>query len=64
MAKYTSRISEDNRQRILALPGGVKFNAFVDKAIQAFLVELEKDPGLTPDDFTITKRSADKGAGH
>jgi hypothetical protein len=53
MAKYTAPIDEDTRQRILALPKGVKFAAFMKKAIGVFVEELEKNPDLKPDDFTI-----------
>ena len=55
MAKYTAPISEDIRQRILALPRGVKFPAFMERAITLFVEELEKDPELTPADFVLTK---------
>jgi len=54
MAKYTATIDEDTRQRILALPKGVKFSAFMRKAIRVFLQELEKNPDLQPDNFIIT----------
>jgi hypothetical protein len=54
MAKYTATISEDMRQRILALPRGVKFGPFMEKAINAFAEELEKNPDLKPDNFIIT----------
>ncbi len=54
MAKYTAPIDEDTRQRIHALPGKVKFAAFMRKAISVFVEELEKDPGLEPDNFIIT----------
>jgi hypothetical protein len=54
MAKYTAAIDEDTRQRILALRG-VKFSAFIQKAIIAFLDELEKDPDLEPENFVITR---------
>jgi hypothetical protein len=53
MAKYTATIDEDTRQRILALPKGVKFSAFMRKAIVVFLKELEQDPDLQPDNFII-----------
>ena len=56
MAKYTAPIEEDMRQRILALPKGVKFAAFMKKAMAVFLDELEKDPGLKPDDFIIARK--------
>lgn len=61
MAKYTATIDEDTRQRILALPGGVNFSAFMRKAICVFVEELEKDPELGPENFVIT-RSARKDA--
>jgi hypothetical protein len=54
MAKYTATISEDTRQRILALPRGVKFGAFMEKAINVFSEELEKNPQLKPENFIIT----------
>jgi hypothetical protein len=54
MAKYTAPIEETTRQRILALPRGIKFAAFMEKAILAFVEELEKNPGLRPADFSIT----------
>jgi hypothetical protein len=55
MAKYTTKIDEDTRQRILALPRGVKFSAFMKKAIIVFVEELEKDPDLQPENFIITR---------
>ena len=55
MAKYTASIDEDTRQRILALPRGVNFPAFMRKAIAVFLEELEKDPELEPENFIITR---------
>jgi hypothetical protein len=55
MAKYTATIDEDTRQRILALPKGVHFSAFMRKAINVFLEELEKDPNLEPENFIITR---------
>jgi len=55
MAKYTTKIDEDTRQRILALPRGVKFSAFMRKAIIIFVEELEKDPDLKPENFIITR---------
>jgi hypothetical protein len=61
MAKYTATIDEDTRQRILALPKGVYFSAFMKKAISVFLEELEKDPDLEPENFIIT-RTARKDA--
>ncbi len=54
MAKYTAPIDEDTRQRILALPGRVKFSAFMRKAITVFVEEIEKDPDLKPENFVIT----------
>ena len=54
MAKYTATIDEDTRQRILALPKGVHFSAFMRKAISVFVEELEKDPDLQPENFIIT----------
>ncbi len=55
MAKYTASIDEDTRQRILALPKGIHFPAFMRKAILAFVEELEKNPDLEPGDFIITR---------
>jgi hypothetical protein len=55
MAKYTASIDEDTRQRILALPKGVHFSAFMRKAIMVFVQELEKDHELEPDDFIIAR---------
>jgi hypothetical protein len=57
MAKYTATIDEDTRQRILALPRGVNFSAFMRKAINVFVEELEKDPDLLPENFIITRTS-------
>ena len=54
MAKYTAPISEDLRQRILALPRGVKFSVFMEKAIDLLVEELEKNPELKPENFVIT----------
>ncbi len=54
MAKYTASIDEDTRQRILALPKGVHFSAFMRKAITVFVEELEKNPELEPENFIIT----------
>jgi hypothetical protein len=54
MAKYTATIDEDTRQRILALPKGIHFSAFMRKAITVFVEELEKDPDLEPENFIIT----------
>jgi hypothetical protein len=61
MAKYTTKIDEDTRQRILALPRSVKFSAFMRKAIAVFVDELEKDPDVQPENFIIT-RAARKDA--
>ncbi len=55
MAKYSATIDEDTRQRILALPKGVHFSAFMRKAISVFVGELEKDPDLGPEDFIIMR---------
>jgi hypothetical protein len=55
MAKYTATIDEDTRQRIHALPRGVHFSAFMRKAISVFVEELEKDPGLQPENFIISR---------
>jgi hypothetical protein len=55
MAKYTAPIDEDTRQRILALPKGVHFSAFMREAISVFIEELEKDPDLQPEDFIIAR---------
>jgi hypothetical protein len=54
MAKYTAAIDETTRQRILALPKGIHFSAFMRKAIGAIIDELEKDPELEPENFIIT----------
>ena len=54
MAKYTAPIDEDTRQRIHELPSKVKFSAFMRKAIEIFVQELEKDPELLPENFVIT----------
>jgi hypothetical protein len=54
MAKYTATIDEDTRQRILALPKGIHFSAFMRKAISVFIEELENDPDLQPENFIIT----------
>ncbi|MEJ2697300.1 MAG: hypothetical protein P8013_11705 [Candidatus Sulfobium sp.] len=54
MAKYTATIDEGTRQRILALPGHVRFSAFMRKAISFFVEELEKNPDLQPENFIIT----------
>jgi hypothetical protein len=54
MAKYTATIDEDTRQRIQALPRHIHFSAFMRKAVSVFVEELEKDPDLEPENFTIT----------
>ncbi len=54
MAKYTATIDEDMRQRILVLPKGIHFSAFMRKAISVFVEELEKEPDLLPENFMIT----------
>jgi hypothetical protein len=54
MAKYTATIDENTRQRILALPKGIHFSAFMRKAMIVFVEELEKDPALQPENFIIT----------
>ena len=54
MAKFTATVDEDTRQRILALPKGVHFSAFMRKAMSIFVEELEKDPDLEPENFVIT----------
>jgi hypothetical protein len=54
MAKYTASIDEDTRQRIHALPRGVNFSAFMRKAINIFVEELEKNPDLVPENVIIT----------
>jgi hypothetical protein len=66
MAKYTATIGEDTRQRIMALPRGVKFGQYMEKAINVFAEELEKNPDLLPENFiiSVTQRkdtSAKKG---
>lgn len=61
MAKYTATIDEDLRQRIHELPRHIHFSAFMRKAIAIFVEELEKDPELQPENFTITS-SARKDA--
>jgi hypothetical protein len=61
MAKYTTKIDEETRQRILALPRSVKFSAFMRKAIAVFVDELEKDPDVQPENFIII-RTARKDA--
>ncbi|MBI5196503.1 MAG: hypothetical protein HZA10_09290 [Nitrospirae bacterium] len=54
MAKYTTTIDEDTRQRIHALPRNLHFSAFIRKAIAVFIDELEKNPELEPGNFIIT----------
>ena len=54
MAKYTATIDEYTRQRVLALPKGTHFPAFMRKAITVFVEELEKNPDLKPENFIIT----------
>jgi len=54
MAKYTATIDEHTRQRVLALPKGTHFPAFMRKAITVFVEELEKNPDLKPENFIIT----------
>jgi hypothetical protein len=54
MAKYTATISEDTRQRIHALQRKVRFSAFMRRAIDIFVEELEKNPELEPGNFIIT----------
>jgi hypothetical protein len=55
MAKYTTTIDEETRQRILALPRGVHFSDFIRKAISVFIEKLEQDINLKPEDFIITR---------
>ena len=54
MAKHTVSIDEDTRQRIQTLPRGINFSAFMRKAINIFVEELEKNPDLEPENFIIT----------
>ncbi len=54
MAKYTTTISEDTRQRIHALQRKMRFSGFVRRAINVFVEELEKNPDLEPENFMIT----------
>lgn len=54
MAKFTTTISEDTRQRIHALPRNLRFSDYVRKAINIFVEELEKNPELEPGNFKIT----------
>ncbi|MBI5848659.1 MAG: hypothetical protein HZB31_12075 [Nitrospirae bacterium] len=54
MAKYTASIDEETRQRIQALPGRVHFADYMKKAIAIFVEELEKNPDLGPENFTVT----------
>jgi len=53
-AKHTVTIDEDTRQRIHTLPRGINFSAFMRKAINIFVEELEKNPDLEPENFIIT----------
>ena len=55
MAKYSATIDENTRQRILGLPRRANFSALMRKAITVFVGELEKDPDLQPENFTITR---------
>ncbi len=61
MAKYTTTISEDTRQRIHALQRQLRFSNFVRKAINSFLDELEKNPELEPENFIITVSASSRG---
>ena len=54
MAKFTTTISEDTRQRIQALQRKKSISDFVRKAINIFVEELEKNPELEPGNFLIT----------
>ena len=63
MAKYTATIDEETRQRILALPKRVRFQAFMRKAINCFVEELEKNPDLQPENFVITQSDRKDRAG-
>jgi len=54
MAKYTTTISEDTRQRIHALQRKRSISDFIRKAINVFVEELEKNPELEPENFIIT----------
>ena len=54
MAKFTTTISEDTRQRILALQRKQSISEFMKKAITIFVEELEKNPALEPGNFRIT----------
>jgi hypothetical protein len=63
VAKYTTTLDEDTRQRILALPGRVHFPAFMRKAIAIFVEELEKNPDLQPENFIITQTARKDAAG-
>jgi putative N6-adenine-specific DNA methylase len=55
MAKYTATIDEDTRRRILALPKGIHFSAFMRKAMMVFVEELEKNPNPETGDFIIAR---------
>ena len=54
MAKYTTTISEDTRQRIHALQIKRSISDFMRTAINVFVEELEKNPELEPENFIIT----------
>ena len=54
MAKYTTTISEDTRQKIHALHRKRNISDFIKKAIDIFVEELEKNPELEPENFIIT----------
>jgi len=54
MAKFTTTISEDTRQRIHALQRKKSISDFMRKAINIFVEELENNPGLEPENFIIT----------
>jgi hypothetical protein len=54
MAKFTTTISEDTRQRIHALQRKKSISDFMRKAINIFVEELENNPELEPENFIIT----------
>ena len=54
MAKFTTTISEDTRQRINALHRKRSISDFMRKAINIFVEELENNPELEPENFIIT----------
>ena len=54
MAKFTTTISEDKRQRIHALQRKKSISDFMRKAINIFVEELENNPELEPENFIIT----------